>query len=240
MSQHFSGKGHLELAYYDQVESVEYIELPSKIDMDIKELYYINIWKPMFNTMNKQTEKLSFTINEKEDRWKVFKTKLDSYIEEIEKENRTIKNNYELLFNDLTKLNLDNTNLKNDMRKLLEEKKPVTINANFNALTKINTNRLFSIQEMLDILECDSSHVFYSTLTNGYKTIAAYTIFKENGIIKVEESVTGQLLRYEPEKIDFNNFAFYHNLEICETFLISESAEYLYNQTETENELVYI
>ena len=78
ISQHFSNAGHLLQECYAEVERIEYIELPTKIDMDIKELYYINKWKPKYNIINKQEEELGLIINDC-DIWIVYTTKFEKY-----------------------------------------------------------------------------------------------------------------------------------------------------------------
>lgn len=78
-SQHFGSTGHLPHECYAEVEKIEYIKSPTKIDMDIKELYYINKWKPKYNIINKQKEELSLLIDESEDIWIVFNTKAEKY-----------------------------------------------------------------------------------------------------------------------------------------------------------------
>lgn len=67
MIDHFNN-GHLSDEVYDEVTSVEYQILLSKVEMDIMELYYINKWKPKHNTMNKSNERVSITIDNK-NRW---------------------------------------------------------------------------------------------------------------------------------------------------------------------------
>ena len=55
--------------------------------MDIKELYYINKWKPMYNIINKQKEEMCISIDESQDNWIVFVLhKHDKEIGTIEKD----------------------------------------------------------------------------------------------------------------------------------------------------------
>lgn len=49
MYSHFT-KGHLPLECYERVEKIQYIECKNKTDMDLKELYFINKYKPIYNT----------------------------------------------------------------------------------------------------------------------------------------------------------------------------------------------
>ncbi len=78
-SQHFGSNGHLSQECYAEVNKVEYIKLPTKIDMDIKELYYINKWKPTYNIKDKQQEELELIIDESKDIWFPFYTKSEKY-----------------------------------------------------------------------------------------------------------------------------------------------------------------
>lgn len=50
MKQHFGGKGHLPKQVYDLVNKIEYCVLDSEISMIIAELFFINKWKPIYNT----------------------------------------------------------------------------------------------------------------------------------------------------------------------------------------------
>lgn len=69
MNIHFSKNGHLKLEQYKQVEKIEYSELKSKAEMDIKELYYINEINPIFNKVNKREEEPSISFLNITDDW---------------------------------------------------------------------------------------------------------------------------------------------------------------------------
>lgn len=64
INQHFSRQGHLGKNEYESIKYIEYIELPTKIDMDIVELYYINKWNPRYNTANVNHNKATIQIKE--------------------------------------------------------------------------------------------------------------------------------------------------------------------------------
>jgi hypothetical protein len=66
LDEHFSTSGHLPKECYSQVKKIEYIEILSKVDMDIKELYYINKWIPIYNDKDKYEEEFSIVIDENE------------------------------------------------------------------------------------------------------------------------------------------------------------------------------
>lgn len=50
MFTHFGNSGHLGKDKYDQVTKIEYIICENNADMSIKEIYFINRYKPPFNT----------------------------------------------------------------------------------------------------------------------------------------------------------------------------------------------
>lgn len=50
MYTHFGSNGHLGKDKYSQVYKIEYIECDNNADMSVKEIYFINKYKPPFNT----------------------------------------------------------------------------------------------------------------------------------------------------------------------------------------------
>lgn len=71
MAEHFSKRGHLPKGCYDQVNSIEYLTLDSEVDMVIKEIYYINYFKPIFNIKDKKSSELSLKFDSV-DNWKEY------------------------------------------------------------------------------------------------------------------------------------------------------------------------
>lgn len=61
---HFKGKAHLPKECYEMTQTVEIITLKSKAEMDIKELFYINVYKPQFNKRSKDSAKLTIEFTE--------------------------------------------------------------------------------------------------------------------------------------------------------------------------------
>lgn len=51
MTQHFSGNGHLLMECYRQVKKIQYIQCENEADMSIKEIYFINKFKPKYNNI---------------------------------------------------------------------------------------------------------------------------------------------------------------------------------------------
>lgn len=76
MKIHFSKNGHLDSTCYKEVNTIEYIKLNSQIDMDIKELYYINKYKPKYNTISKYDSN-NTCIDLSEDEWLVYQLNKD-------------------------------------------------------------------------------------------------------------------------------------------------------------------
>lgn len=69
MNEHMSKNGHLPKECYDMVNKIQFIAMDSITLMDIKELYYINLYKPRFNKEHLLNEP-SFIISDfTKDRW---------------------------------------------------------------------------------------------------------------------------------------------------------------------------
>lgn len=75
MSVHFGNSGHLSKEQLDTVATIEYLDFDSRVEMDIAELYYINKWKPPFNTQSKYDEEFSMEPRV-DDQWKPFDFKI--------------------------------------------------------------------------------------------------------------------------------------------------------------------
>ena len=69
ISNHLSTKGHLQKECYKEIYKIEFMVVTSDILMDIKELYYINLYKPKFNYIHKHNSP-SFIISDfANDKW---------------------------------------------------------------------------------------------------------------------------------------------------------------------------
>ena len=83
MKQHFSSKSHLlksgKGALYKETCKIEYIKCKDEYTALQKELYYINLYKPKYNTASKIRQIIDF--NEATDVWKTYRV-----IREISKE----------------------------------------------------------------------------------------------------------------------------------------------------------
>ena len=71
--------------YIEQVSKIEYTEFKTEADMNLYEIYYINLLKPPLNIDDKTRDLLTVYLPEVE--WKLFETPLwDKWKEEIEKQ----------------------------------------------------------------------------------------------------------------------------------------------------------
>lgn len=68
MLKHFNS-GHLPEECYEQVVAVEYLVVKTKVDMDIKELYYINKEHPKYNQQLKHEDGVTIELKDSEN-WK--------------------------------------------------------------------------------------------------------------------------------------------------------------------------
>lgn len=75
MKQHFSPKSHLvkngKGDLYKKVYTIEYIKCKDEFTALQKELYYINLYKPTYNTASKIKQMLDFS--DATDKWKVYR-----------------------------------------------------------------------------------------------------------------------------------------------------------------------
>lgn len=60
--------------FIDQISRIEYAFLPTEADMNLYELYYINLWKPPLNVDDKSKDQLTIRLPELE--WHNFSTPL--------------------------------------------------------------------------------------------------------------------------------------------------------------------
>lgn len=72
MSQHFT-KGHLPSECYKQVARIDYLELETKADMNIVELYFIGKYRPEFNVRDNHSD-TSLELNEDKYAWVKYET----------------------------------------------------------------------------------------------------------------------------------------------------------------------
>lgn len=110
---HFGARGHLPKECYDRTEKIEILELNTKTEMNIKELYYISKYQAEYNTLDKN-ENIYIEELESNDIWKEYalenevqetdKFKIEQLKEENRKLKETIKENKEHHFKELKEL----------------------------------------------------------------------------------------------------------------------------------------
>lgn len=71
MQQHWE-QGHLPNECYNNVSSIEFIEYSTNADAMIMETYFINKYKPRFNTLSKQLDNVTLPFKIEEN-WKLYK-----------------------------------------------------------------------------------------------------------------------------------------------------------------------
>ena len=70
----YISKGHLPKECYDEISKIQFLATTSKSMMDIKEIYYINVYKPKYST-NYIADETSLFINDfQRDIWRDFNT----------------------------------------------------------------------------------------------------------------------------------------------------------------------
>lgn len=140
MKQHFGGSGHLSSECYEETSCIEYLSIKTKIDMDIRELYYINQFKPKHNTQNKQKERLT-TYIDFNDQWELYKSRNEETIKELEEELKKhqeqvsiLEENIKNTKDELRNIKIENTYLKNCIKEL---EKPIE----FHLISPHNKNK---------------------------------------------------------------------------------------------------
>lgn len=76
INEHFSGNGHLPQDCYINCNSIEILEYENPLEMDIGEIFFINKYKPKYNTISKYKEEYNMNIDIKEN-WKLFDCELN-------------------------------------------------------------------------------------------------------------------------------------------------------------------
>lgn len=97
LNAHFTN-GHLK-EKLGEVEKVEYLTFKSRLEMDLAEIYLINLWEPKLNTTHKHSEHVvfhPFDVNELEwesfDDYELARIRGKERVEESEMQNHSIVN----------------------------------------------------------------------------------------------------------------------------------------------------
>lgn len=85
MNTHFSESGHLPNECYKKTCKIEFISCNSISEMNIKELYYINKYKPIYNIKDKYEEDSIYSIDIFDSlTWKKYNLRYFKYIDKVE------------------------------------------------------------------------------------------------------------------------------------------------------------
>lgn len=192
MNQHYGKRGHLPIECYNCVNRIEYIELKSQIDMYIKELYYIDKWKPTYNEVNKY-EETAETIIEENEMWIEYKNKKDIYIEKLEgdihsfkieiAEKEKIINSQEINVQNYISLKEENKNLEREL------------NMYKDSLIKSDTfsnEKVYSFKDAVSALKEKKHDFFYCDVNANNKETYKLLMYKENEEIFVKNMLTGE------------------------------------------------
>lgn len=208
MRQHFSPRGHLTEQQYASIETVEYVELPTKIDMDIKELYYINKWKPAYNTSNVNHNTAS-TIIADDDEWIIYSSKkknseyaLQDKISVLEKELATkikmirdIESENVQLRNSNIELTRQIENLDKALNQSREKRHIAIVNTlgNYEQDSDDYTDMTFvKVRDALRLAKHFSEYRFVSKITG--KNTHIFEIYHDGGIAKIKESLNNDVV----------------------------------------------
>lgn len=92
MKNHFTRKSHLPNECYDSLKKIQFIRVYSQTLRDLKEIYYINLYKPKYNNEYKYDEYPIIIKNLGEDEWNdvplSVKTLKEMHFKQIENINR--------------------------------------------------------------------------------------------------------------------------------------------------------
>ena len=100
INSHISKNSHLPMKCYEEIYKIQFMTLSSTVLMDIKEMYYINLYKPKYNSDHLYNEEAFIISDFSKDKW------LD-YSKEIVNKMATNKKNDVA---DTSLFNLDNVN----------------------------------------------------------------------------------------------------------------------------------
>lgn len=148
MNEHFSDYGHLPKECYNNVAKIDFIVLNSEIDMNIYELYYINLYKPYFNIKDKSENNMELKLPEK-----IWIT----YLDKENEENNTFKFQSDAIQNLKNKINTIN-------KKVVAKK--LTNNSNELAILDFSEWKCFLNDIIENINEIQDSILEFSSIHN--------------------------------------------------------------------------
>lgn len=200
MRQHFGKNGHLPEECYEQVSLVECIELDSESDMSVLELYFINKWKPVYNSSKKYSSIMSIEIDESNFCWEsleqmeydpkgeidALKQVADKYKNQLKEKDKEVSE----LKQKITSLTLQLDSLKTDF---------VSLNSKRGAKNRKSKTREFSYSEVETVLSYHSDVVFLGRAFANDNKSPMYEIFiyKKDGKLTIEDTVSKRVSQEE-------------------------------------------
>ena len=193
MRQHFGKNGHLPEECYEQVSLVECIELDSESDMSVLELYFINKWKPVYNSSKKYSSIMSIEIDESSFCWEsieqmeynpkgeidALKQVADKYKNQLKEKDKEVSK----LNQKVTSLTLQLDSLKTDL---------VSLNSQRVVRKRKSKTREFSYSEVETALSYHSDVVFLGRAFANDNKSPMYELFiyKKDGKLTIEDTVS--------------------------------------------------
>lgn len=224
--QHFSENGHLDKKCYEKVSFIEYIELKNKIEMDIKELYYINKWKPIFNSKDKNDEDFDFTIEENS-KWKAYQHVDKNYEQIIDNKNKIIVEIEELLVSYERKVDSLNAKLNHleCENEVLRNKQGHNIKISTVPITVTDDsykNRAFTKDEMLNIYSLDETPVFKSSIMINKNLKHDFVFYSLDKKIYVKDLITNKTITYKDRDVT-KDLDLKIIIDYCDSFIIQNT-----------------
>ncbi|ARO21352.1 excinuclease ABC subunit C (plasmid) [Bacillus tropicus] len=193
MRQHFGKNGHLPEECYEQVSVVECIELDSESDMSVLELYFINKWKPVYNSSKKYSSIMSIEIDESNFCWESLeqmeydpKGEIDALKQVADK----YKNQLKEKDKEIAKLNQSLVSVKSQRDSL----KIDLMNLNTQRTTRKRKSKVreFSYSEIKTVLSYHSDVVFLGKafLNDNKSPMCEIFVYKQGGKITIEDTVS--------------------------------------------------
>ncbi len=193
MRQHFGKNGHLSEECYEQVSLVECIELDSESDMSVLELYFINKWKPVYNSSNKYSSTMSIEIDESNFCWESLeqmeynpKGEIDALKQVTDKYKNQLKEKDE----EIAKLNQSLLSTKSQCDSLKIDLK--NLNSQRTTRKRKSKAKEFSYSEIKTVLSYHSDVVFLGKafLNDNRSPMCEIFVYKQSGKITIEDTVS--------------------------------------------------
>ena len=160
--------GHLPLSCYKTIEKIEYIEVPTKVDMDILELYLINKFKPFFNRLDKEKSELYTNITN-DLQWKPYSKvdyklllKYKNQLKETQTENKSLQKKYYRLMGtgDIASLDTDKVGEPYYLKNLNSKLSYVAEALDKKVVPVKNSTILYNYKEVIHLLKANAQLKF--------------------------------------------------------------------------------